>query len=84
MTLASFSGIGKKWWILIFTIIIGSLAGMYLRHFPIIRPYLGDFFSPGFNIADLDLAFADFSMKFYFHCNLGTLIGGILGIWIII
>ena len=82
--MAFFSGTGKKWLILVIALIIGTLSGMYLERFPILKPYFGKFFSPGFDIADLDLAFADFSMKFYFHCNLGTLIGGILGIWIII
>ncbi len=84
MILAILSGIRKKWWLLVLIVILGTLLGIYLRRFSITEPYFRNFFSPGFNIGEVDLAFADFAIRFYFHCNLGTIVGGILGIWIIL
>lgn len=82
--MAILSGSRKKWWFLLLTVILGTLLGIFLRHFGVIEPYFRDFFPLGFNIGEVDLAVANFSMRFYFHCNLGTIIGGILGIWIIL
>lgn len=80
--MAILSGNRKKWWIILIALVTGSLAGIYLRRFDILEPYFRTFFSPGFSLDELDLVFASFSISFHFHCNLGTIIGGVLGIWI--
>ena len=73
----------KRWWMLIVSIVIGTLIGIYLQGFASTASYFRNIVSVGFNFRDVNLAVIDFGLKFYFHANLGTLIGGIAGLWII-
>ncbi|HCA40970.1 MAG TPA: hypothetical protein DEP01_05415 [Aminobacterium sp.] len=71
-----------RWWMLIICIIIGTLLGFYLQKFTLTAPYFRNIISIGFDLHDVRLAIMDFGLKFYLHCNVGTLIGGIVGLWI--
>ncbi len=75
------AGSSVKWWIIIASLIIGTLTGFYLQRFALTAPYFKDILSTGFDLADVHLGFVDFGVKLWFRWNLGTLIGGVVGIW---
>ena len=70
-----------RWWIIIASLVLGSLLGVYLQRFALTEPYFRDILSTGFNVPEVNLAFADFGFRFSLRCNLGTLIGGVFGLW---
>ena len=70
-----------RWWIIVASLVLGSLLGVYLQKFALTEPYFRDILSTGFNVSDVNLAFADFGFRFSLRCNLGTLIGGVFGLW---
>jgi hypothetical protein len=71
-----------RWWMLVVAIVIGTLIGFYLQRFVPTAPYFRNIVSVGFNFQDFNLLVVDFGLKFYLHVNLGTLIGGIVGLWL--
>ncbi|MBL3540175.1 hypothetical protein [Aminivibrio sp.] len=75
---ASSSG---RWWVIIASLVLGSLLGVYLQRFALTEPYFRDILSAGFNVSEVNLAFADFGFRFFLRCNLGTLVGGVFGLW---
>lgn len=70
-----------KWWIIVASLVLGSLLGVYLQRFSLTEPYFRDILSTGFNVSDVNLAFADFGFRFSLRCNLGTILGGVVGLW---
>lgn len=78
------SGTGKKWWLLFLLIITGTLAGFYLQEFQFTSSIFRDFVSLGVNIEKIDIGFIDTGFRLNFQCNLGTVLGAITGLWIIL
>ena len=69
-----------KWWIIIASLIIGTISGLYLQRFALTEPFFKDILSTGFDLKDVHLGFVDFGLKVWFRWNLGTIIGGVVGI----
>ena len=70
-----------KWWVMIASLLIGTLFGGDLQRFALTAPFFKDILSTGFTLTDVQLGFADLGLKFYLRWNLGTIIGGVVGIW---
>lgn len=70
-----------KWWIIIVSLVTGTLLGVYFQRFPSLEPFFRDILSAGFNVQEVDLGFAEFGFRLFLRCNPGTIAGGIAGIW---
>ena len=68
--------------IIVASLIIGTISGLYLQRFALTEPFFKDILSTGFSLTDVHLGFADFGLKVWLRWNLGTIIGGVLGIWV--
>jgi len=73
----------RKWFFLVLSLLIGTLLGYYLQQFDPLSRFFEDFLSLGFDLKRMDLAFLDIGLSFHLHCNLGTLMGGLLGLWVL-
>lgn len=76
-------GSGAKWSILILAIALGTMLGAYLQGFDATASIFRDVTRAGFDIHEIDLIFAKLGFKFFFRLNLGSLLGGLFGLWII-
>ncbi len=76
------SGSSVKWWIIVASLIIGTISGLYLQRFALTEPFFRDILSTGFSLTDVHLGFVDFGLKVWLRWNLGTIIGGVVGIWV--
>ncbi|HON34317.1 MAG TPA: hypothetical protein PL052_05455 [Synergistales bacterium] len=70
----------KGWPVLILCLILGSFLGVFLQGFPATGRLFRNIIDFGLDMRNLDLVIIDLGFRFYIHANLGTLIGGILGI----
>lgn len=73
----------SRWWILVLCIILGGFIGVYLQSFPLTGNYFRDILNIGFDIGNVDLLFVSFGFKIFLRFNLGTFIGGIIGVLLV-
>jgi hypothetical protein len=76
-------GLGSKWSILVLTIALGTMLGVYLQGFEATASLFRDVSRAGFDVREVDLIFATIGFKFFLRLNLGSLLGGLFGLWII-
>lgn len=76
-------GPGSKWSILILAIALGTMLGAYLQGFDATAAVFRDVTRAGFDIHEIDMIFGTLGFKFFFRLNLGSLLGGLFGLWII-
>jgi hypothetical protein len=76
-------GPGARWSILILAILLGTMLGAYLQGFDATRPLFRDVSRAGFDIHEIDLIFGTVGFKLFLRLNLGSLLGGLFGLWII-
>lgn len=74
---------GSKWSILVLAIALGTMLGAYLQGFEATASVFRDVTRAGFDIREVDLIFGTFGFKFFFRLNLGSLLGGLFGLWVI-
>lgn len=70
----------SRWWVLVLCIILGGFIGVYLQRFPLMEGYFRDIISIGFDVEEVDLLFVRFGFKLFLRFNLGTFIGGVIGV----
>ncbi|GAB6280780.1 MAG: hypothetical protein STSR0007_08820 [Thermovirga sp.] len=73
----------SRWWILVLCIILGGFIGVYLQKFHLTEGYFRDILDIGFDIGDVDLLFVRFGFSLFLRFNLGTFIGGVIGVMMI-
>jgi hypothetical protein len=76
-------GPGSKWSILILAIALGTMLGAYLQGFEATASVFRDVTRAGFDIQEVDMIFGKLGFKFFLRLNLGSLLGGLFGLWII-
>lgn len=76
-------GAGSRWSILILAIALGTMLGAYLQGFEATGSIFRDVTRAGFDIREIDLIFGTIGFKFFFRLNLGSLLGGLFGLWIV-
>ncbi len=77
------SGGSSRWWILILCVILGSFLGVYLQGFQATENLFRNVVNIGFDIGDVDVLIARFGFRLFFRLNLGTFIGGVIGVLMI-
>jgi ABC-type phosphate transport system permease subunit len=76
-------GPGSKWSILILAIILGTMLGVYMQGFQATESLFRDVTRAGFDLHEMDLIFGTIGFKVFLRLNLGSLLGGLFGLWII-
>lgn len=79
---AVFKGYSMRWWIFIACIVLGTFMGIFFQHFAVTAPLFRDIVSFNVNIGQIDLLAVKFGFQFGMRLNLGTLFGGIIGLWV--
>ncbi|MDI9371286.1 MAG: hypothetical protein GX181_08660 [Synergistaceae bacterium] len=76
------AGSSRKIWLVLASLIIGTVVGLYLQRFALTEPFFRDILSTGFDLRDVNLAFAEFGLRLSIRWNAGTVAGGVIGIWL--
>ncbi|WP_029165801.1 hypothetical protein [Aminiphilus circumscriptus] len=73
----------RTWGLLLLTAILGTVLGIFCQRIPLLAPYFRTLAAPGLHVETVDLIFAVFGFKFFLQINLGTLLGGVVGLWLV-
>jgi hypothetical protein len=76
-------GPGSKWSVLILAIILGTMLGAYMQGFQATESLFRDVTRTGFDLQEMDLIFGTIGFKLFLRLNLGSLLGGLFGLWVI-
>ncbi len=76
-------GAGSRWSILILAVLLGTMLGAYLQGFEATQALFRDVTRAGFDVHEIDLIFGTVGFKLFLRLNLGSLLGGLFGLWII-
>lgn len=71
-----------KFGIIFLCLIMGTWLGIFLQRFAPIAAMFTNVVDFTFNLKELDLVMLKFSFVFVLKLNLGTLLGGMAGLWI--
>jgi len=75
---------GIPWWLVILLVFFGTVVGAFLQRFDGLDTLFRDFARAGFDLREVDLLFVRFGLSFFFRINLGTLLGGVVGLWLLL
>ena len=75
---------GIPWWLVILLVFFGTVVGVFLQRFDGLDTLFRDFARAGFDLREVDLLFVRFGLSFFFRINLGTLLGGVVGLWLLL
>lgn len=71
-----------RWGLLFACLVIGTWIGIFFQHFEATAMLFTNIVDVSLDIKEIDLAMIKFGFLFALKLNLGTLIGGIIGIWL--
>ncbi|QTX33275.1 hypothetical protein KAR29_05150 [Aminithiophilus ramosus] len=74
---------GAHWTFVILLVLLGTFLGVYLQRFDVTAPFFRDVIRSGFDLRDVDLVFMQFGLSFHLRLNLGSLLGGLVSLWIL-
>ena len=77
-----FKSSALRWGVVLLCLLLGTWCGMFLQHITATSLLVANFVDVGFNIKELDLAMLKFGLLFALKINLGTVIGGVIGLWL--
>jgi hypothetical protein len=73
----------RTWGLLLLAALLGTVLGIFCQRIPLLAPYFRTLAAPGLHVETVDLIFVTFGFKFFFQVNLGTLLGGMVGLWLV-
>jgi hypothetical protein len=73
---------GFRWWIFFACTVLGTFLGIFFQRFDVTASLFRNLIDLGFDLKDLNLLAADLGFRFYLHMNLGTFLGGAVGLWL--
>jgi len=71
-----------KWLVVFFCTVLGTFLGVFFQHFSVTAPLFRDIVDLSAGPVSADLLALRFSFGFGLRLNLGTLFGGLVGLWI--
>ena len=71
-----------RWWLLFLCLVLGTWFGVFMQDFGAFAPYFRNVVDFAVDIKQIDLIMLRLGFLFALKMNLGTLIGGIIGIWL--
>lgn len=71
-----------RWGIIFLCLLLGTWLGVFFQHFDATAMIFKNFVDFNVNIKDIDFIMVRFGFFFGVKLNLGTIIGGAVGIWI--
>ncbi|MCX7828987.1 MAG: hypothetical protein N2315_07275 [Thermanaerothrix sp.] len=70
------------WLIVLLCLMMGGFAGKMMQMFSFSAPLFRDLLSFGVDSGRVDLMAFSFSVSFHMDFNLGTFLGGVIGVWL--
>jgi len=71
-----------RWGVIFLCLLLGTWCGMFFQHITATSLLFANFVDIGFNVKEIDLAMLKFGFLFALKLNLGTIVGGVIGLWI--
>ena len=75
---------GSPWWLVVILVCFGTAVGVFLQRFDGLDTLFRDFARAGFDLREVDLLFVRFGLSFFVRINRGTLLGGVVGRWLLL
>jgi len=63
------------------SLLLGTAAGMFFQQFTVTAPLFKNFVDFSFSVKEINLLFIRFGLLFGLKINLGTILGGVVGIF---
>ncbi len=79
--MASVKSVTLKWGLLFFCLILGTWLGIFLQQFTPVAKFFSNVVDFAIDIKQIDLVMLKFGFNFVLKLNLGTLLGGLIGVW---
>jgi hypothetical protein len=74
---------GSRWSFVVLLLLLGTLLGVYLQRFGATGPFFRDIVHTGFDLGEVDLVFIRFGLSLFVRLNLGSLLGALVGLWVL-
>ncbi len=74
-------GYSVRWLLFLACIVLGTFLGIFFQHFDVTAPLFRDIVNFTLGVDEIDLLAVKFGFHLGLRMNLGTLFGGIAGIW---
>ena len=71
-----------RWWIFLACVVLGTFMGLFFQHVSTTAPLFRDVVRWGWNVDRVDFLALEFGFHFALRLNLGTLLGGVVGLWV--
>ena len=73
--------LSMRWGIIVLCLLLGTWFGIFMQRFPATAQLFTNVVDFSVDIREIDIIMVRFGFLFAMKLNLGTLIGGIVGIW---
>ncbi|MDR1514665.1 MAG: hypothetical protein LBS45_03140 [Synergistaceae bacterium] len=73
-------GYSTRWLIFLACVILGTFIGIFFQHFSTTAPLFRDIVNFNLGVNEVDLLAVNFGFHFGLRMNLGTFLGGIIGL----
>ena len=71
-----------RWLLFLACVVLGTFMGIFFQHFGVTAPLFRDIVNFTVGVEQIDLLAVNFGFHLGLRMNLGTLFGGIAGIWV--
>lgn len=79
--MAQLKSVTLRWGALFIFLILGTWAGIFMQRFSATSSLFANFINFNIDIRQIDLTMLRFGFNFAMKVNLGTIIGGFVGVW---
>lgn len=71
-----------RWLLFLACVVLGTFMGIFFQHFSVTAPLFRDIVNFTVGVEQIDLLAVNFGFHLGLRMNLGTLFGGIVGVWV--
>ena len=75
-------GHSVRWLLFVACVVLGTFLGIFFQHFSTTAPLFRDIVNFNVNVGEIDLLALRFGFHFGVRMNLGTLFGGVVGLFV--
>ena len=79
---ASLGG-NRRWWVFLACVVLGTFLGIFFQQFTTTAPLFRDVVRWSWRVEQVDFLALQFGFHFALRLNLGSLLGGVAGLWAI-
>ncbi|MDR0648676.1 MAG: hypothetical protein LBF92_05020 [Synergistaceae bacterium] len=75
-------GYSTRWLLFLACVVLGTFIGIFFQHFSTTAPLFKDIVNFRIGFEDLDMLAFNFGFHFGLRMNLGTFLGGVIGLFV--